>query len=301
MDWDNDKKLDIISGCYSTDYMDATGHIQFLKGNGEMDFSESTSLLSSAGKPLENVKLKNGAEDDNMESNICTQQHAVDYDGDGDLDLVVGCFGANFFLYENSGKDGKNSLSEFPIELPLKSNSHHSAPHLADWDNDGDLDFLSGSATGGVLYSENTGTRQKPVWSEFKQLVAPPEASAVEQQASRISMGQSTRVWATDFNGDGLLDLLVGDCVNVVGPAEGVSVDVFKKKLAEQKQKMKEITLRQAELMESDEPDEIELGEISQQFMQLYGERDEFMTSKGTGHVWLLIRKADGTVQVSAN
>ena len=63
---------------------------------------------------------------------------------------------------------------------------------------------------------------------------------------------------------------------------------------------MKEITLRQAELMESDEPDEIELGEISQQFMQLYGERDEFMTSKGTGHVWLLIRKADGSVQVSA-
>ena len=265
-----------------------------------MDFSESTPLLSSAGKPLENVKLNGGAEDENMESNICTHQHVVDYDGDGDLDLVVGCFNGKFFLYENSGDDGENSLAEYPIELPLKLASHHSAPHLADWDNDGDLDFLSGAAAGGVLYSENTGTREKPIWSEFKQLVAPAGPSALEQQVSKISMGLSTRVWATDFNGDGLLDLLVGDCVSVLEAADGVSVDVFEEKYAAEQRRLDEIMARQEELLESGEPDGVAMGEISQEMMSIFEERGEFLKSKGTGFVWLLIRKSDGSVQVSA-
>ena len=145
MDWNKDKKLDIISGCYWTDDVEAAGHIQILEGKGDLNFSKSKSLLNEDEEPLENVVLKDGAEDAEMTSNICTQQHAVDYDADGDLDLVVGCFGNKFFLYENFAEknDGKNSLTAKPTVLPLEIPSHHSAPHLCDWDNDGDLDFLS--------------------------------------------------------------------------------------------------------------------------------------------------------------
>ncbi|MFO0529093.1 MAG: hypothetical protein ACK52A_13425, partial [Planctomycetota bacterium] len=85
MDWTGDGKLDILSGCYWTEGADG-GHIQLLAGRGGLDFAESIDLLSGEGKPLLNEAL---AEDEsNQTSIICVQQHAVDYDGDGDLDLV---------------------------------------------------------------------------------------------------------------------------------------------------------------------------------------------------------------------
>jgi hypothetical protein len=41
-----------------------------------------------------------------------------------------------------------------------------------------------------------------------------------------------TRVWVADVNGDGKLDLIVGDSVTLIAPAKGVSVEEFKKKFA---------------------------------------------------------------------
>lgn len=295
MDWNKDKKLDIISGCYWTDDVEAAGHIQILEGKGEMDFAKSKSLLSEDDKPLENVALKNGAEDEQMTSNICTQQHAVDYDADGDLDLVVGCFADKFFLYENLAEknDGKNMLSAKPTLLPLTSPGHHSAPHLCDWDGDGDLDLLSGSADGGVLFSENTGTRSMPKWSEFKQLVAKPDPKSVQQRASEISFAPSTRVWATDANGDGKLDLLVGDSTSIVSPQDGVDEEEFERKFAAIEKRTAEISTKMQELQSKPDanPDPTEMSELTSEMMELYEERGKFIKSEGTGHVWLLIRK----------
>ena len=214
MDWNQDRKLDILSGCYWTDGAKA-GQIQILIGKGGNDFEESVSLENILGKPLENVEVSEGVRAETKA--ICTQQHAADYDNDGDLDLIVGCFSQQFFLYENKANEenGAQSLVEKPIMLSIQSTAHHSAPHLADWDNDGDLDLLSGTSNGGVLISENTGTPENPDWQPFKQLV---QSTAVRQQnaANEIQMAQSTRVWATDWNGDGLLDLLVGDSTTLV-------------------------------------------------------------------------------------
>ena len=158
MDWDQDGKLDILSGCYWTDDADGA-HLQILNGKGDMDFAESQSLKNAAGDPIQNAPASSGGPDTDI---ICTQQHAVDYDDDGDLDLVVGCFGMKFFLFENKAdKDGKNAIAEKAEVLSIQSTSHHAAPHLVDWDNDGDLDLLSGTSDGGVIYSDNTGTRSE--------------------------------------------------------------------------------------------------------------------------------------------
>ena len=43
----------------------------------------------------------------------------------------------------------------------------------------------------------------------------------------------STRVWVDDVNGDGKLDLLVGDSVTLISPAEGLSEEEFKTKQAQ--------------------------------------------------------------------
>ena len=311
MDWDQDGKLDILSGCYWTDGAEA-GHIQLLKGNGDLDFEPAVALKNIAGNPLENIDLEGN--DENQILTICTQQHAVDYDGDNDLDLVVGCFGPKFYLYENKAdeENGEQSLVETPVEMAIESTSYHSAPHLVDWDNDGDLDLLSGSGDGGVLFSENTGTRSKPEYAEFKQLV--PISKQREQTTDDdkpIVMSPSTRVWATDWNGDGMLDLLVGDSANIVNAKEGVSLEEFEKRKVEYEEKMAVVSKKQEALMPEymaameagDEPDE-ELEEkmekISEEFRAIYETRDEFQESRSTGFVWLLIRKPK-TETVSTN
>ncbi len=308
MDWNQDGKLDILSGCYWTD--DAPGaHLQILRGKGDLNFAKAKPLTGISGQPLQNVEVPEGAQAETKA--ICTEQHAVDYDGDGDLDLVVGCFGPEFFYYENEAEaGGKNAIVDKPIELPIKSTGHHSSPHLVDWDNDGDLDLLSGSDQGGVLLSVNTGTREEPVWSPFQELVAPSGKREQSSLDGEFQMGVSTRVWATDWNGDGQLDLLVGDQVTLSQPADGINQEEWKSRRKEDEAKMTKLSeemsgfqLELQELAEAGKEPEGELAEQLQEYSkkmnEIYNARSEYDASKTTGHVWLLIRKPTTEMQLS--
>ena len=303
MDWNGDGHLDILTGCYWTDGADA-GHILWLAGNSTLDFAAAQAVLNVAGKPLENINLKDDPDKEQKQiQTICTQQHAVDYDGDGDRDLVVGCFGKNFYYYENRGKDGQPELSETPVELPVQSPSYHAAPHLVDWDKDGDLDLLSGTGAGGVLFAENVGSRQKPEWSEFRLLI--PGSTAHEQTTAggkEIVPSPSTRVWAVDWNQDGWLDLLVGDGATIVNPKEGLTQDEFAQRKKEFDEKMTELQKKQQPLYEryreatkdgkkADEELMKEMQSLSQEAGQLYQARSEFQNEQRTGFVWLYVRK----------
>ncbi|MEZ6120723.1 MAG: VCBS repeat-containing protein, partial [Pirellulaceae bacterium] len=139
MDWDQDGHLDILSGCYWTENADG-GHIQILRGIDRLKFNSAEPLTNAEGQPLLNTTIEKGEDAnggaDNQIETICTQQHAVDYDNDGDLDLVTGCFGNSFYLYTNNGSDKQPALGQ-PEKLPIASPSYHSAPHLVDWDGDG--------------------------------------------------------------------------------------------------------------------------------------------------------------------
>lgn len=295
MDWNLDGKLDILTGCYWTDGADA-GQIQILEGKGDLDFEEATSLLSVADKPLENVELAEDAGptgmDPNQTKNICTQQHAVDWDGDGDLDMVVGCFGNNFFLYENEGSDMENRLVEKPIELELTSPDHHAAPHLVDFDGDGDLDFLTGGASGGAYIAINEGTRKEPKYGDFMSLLDKPESAYEPQRSDTLTVGGGTRLWATDYNGDGLMDLIVGDNVTISQPVEGVSKEDFAKKKAESKKKMARLMTRYQELAESGREMDDEMNEKFGNMMRDFSESSsEYEESRMTGHVWVFLQK----------
>lgn len=309
MDFDSDGKLDILSGCYWTDGEKA-GHIQMLSGRGGLDFAAAVAVMNSAGKPLENAEVKEVAGSgmaDNQTQTICTHQHAVDYDGDGDYDIVNGCFGPEFFLYKNSGSNQNLQFAEKPIVLPVKSPSHHSAPHLADWDVDGDLDLLSGTAEGGVIISINEGTRAEPVWSEFRRLVS---ASDQRQQSTaegkEVVPSPSTRVWTFDWNSDGYLDLLVGDCANIVNPKAGVSpekYDRLKKKNAEEMERVQEVYQAvYKEYQSSSESGEVskemqeKLSKATGTMSEVYAARKEFEDSRSTGFVWLYLRVPPKTV-----
>lgn len=272
-----------------------------LAGNGSLDFAEAVAVQNAEGNPLENVQVEDKYTDSQILA-ICTQQHAVDYDGDGDLDMVVGCFGPKFYYYENTGTKDEPALSA-PVELPVQIDGYHSGPHFVDWDNDGDLDLLSGSGTGGALLSVNRGSREQPEWSEFQQLL-PPSTNHEQTTAGgkSIEPSPSTRVWAYDWNRDGLLDLLVGDSANIVNPVEGLSVEEFEARKSEYEKTMEELQAAQAPLYEKmqkameagEEPDEElnkQLQEASQKFSELYQTRSSFIDEQSTGFVWLYIQK----------
>ena len=261
-----------------------------LKGNGAGDFDKAKDLESIDETPIVNGKL--ASDESNQLDLICTQQHAADVDGDGDLDLVVGSFGNNFFLFENKAEseNGDNRLVAEPEELSVKSPEHHSAPHLCDWDNDGDLDLLTGASGGGVLLAENIGTPEKPEWKSFAPIVPKPVDSSPQfSDDEHFAMAGSTRVWARDLNGDGWLDLLVGDSSPVMDVKDGVSKATLKTKLS----KLAEKTAALEELskgMGADGSNE-DFKRINEAYEDIQEFTDSFAESRQTGYVWMLIRK----------
>ncbi|HSH05619.1 MAG TPA: FG-GAP-like repeat-containing protein [Anaerolineae bacterium] len=111
-----------------------------------------------------------------------------DVDGDEDLDVVVGNYGAWNHLYRNAG-DGTFSPA---IELG-RVVSNTEAVALGDVDGDGDLDVVIGNDGGGNEVYLNNGTGDFSLGWE-----------SVEKFSTRgIALG--------DVNGDGILDLAVGN------------------------------------------------------------------------------------------
>src|SRR5262249_49369981 len=97
----------------------------------------------------------------------------------------------------------------------------------------------------------------------------------------------STRVWVDDVNGDGKLDLLVGDNVTLVSAAKGVSAQEFKKRSAEWNEKYSAA----AKELSSDKIDDAKREALQQKLQDLYEKRSEFIVEERTGFVWLYLQK----------
>ncbi|MBM3877787.1 MAG: VCBS repeat-containing protein [Verrucomicrobia bacterium] len=287
MDLNGDGFGDILSGSYSRNEQPMAGLFQVLWGQKGGTFKRASVLNGTDGKPL---IIPSQGEKDVVES-ICTRPFAVDWNGDAKLDLVVGTFSGSLYLFlgEGGGKFQPASQRITSGRKPLKVPGHHGDPFIVDWDGDGDLDLLSGSDSGGVQWAENTAGKGKtPVLKPFKTVIAantPVATGEFLDEKDIAAPSSSMRIWVEDVNGDGTLDILVGDNVTLISPAKGVSKEDFAKRQAKWKAAMEDV---QRDLGNSSSGSN---RAAMERYQKLYQERASFMNEERTGYVWLFVRK----------
>ena len=154
----------------------------------------------------------------------------VDYDGDSDQDLIVGVgdwsdYGWDHaydnhgnwrngplhgyvYLIENVGTDAEPNYSDTPVRLRAGGGDIDvygwPSPNFADFDNDGDLDLICGEFLDGFTYFENQGSRQQPSYAAGRRLLTDDGSPLV------MDLQMITPI-AVDWDGDGDIDLIVGD------------------------------------------------------------------------------------------
>ncbi|MCK0132645.1 VCBS repeat-containing protein [Flavobacteriaceae bacterium F08102] len=159
---------------------------------------------------------------------ICSSVAAVDWDDDGDMDLLLGGYSGEVLeLRLNEGsKDGavQFATTNQPVLVGGKPFSLMSGgkgigtPRIADWDGDGRFDILIGTIYGEVFLLRNTGSKGSPEFSEVTTLVEPYLGRAGSKKIKRVPSkngspvgpGSSFHIETVDYDGDGDLDLLVG-------------------------------------------------------------------------------------------
>jgi hypothetical protein len=128
----------------------------------------------------------------------------ADLDGDGDLDLLlankidpVDLETSAIYRFENTGTRRQPAF-RMAGPLPFKGEFHYS-PALGDLDGDGDLDMIVGTWRDRVQYYRNDGSRTAPQWT------------LADPALVRITRGSNTSPALGDLDGDGDLDLLIGE------------------------------------------------------------------------------------------
>ena len=288
MDLNGVGHVDILSGSYSRQTKDMAGLFQVLWGSAA-GFKKPAVLNGTDGEPL---IIK--ADKSQVVEFICTRPFAIDWNGDQKLDLVVGNFGGSFYVFTGEGK-GKfapgGELLKTATGSKLKV-SHHSDPFCIDWDGDGDVDILSGSASGGVYFAENVAKKgAAPKLSQFRSVIPAgkrPKGPFVND-SEFVGPTTDTRIWVDDVNGDGKLDILVGDSVTLVSPAKGMTE---KQALAKQlKWDAKSKQIQNAMQKFGADTSAEERNRVSREYSAHYRARSEFLNEQWTGFVWLYARK----------
>ena len=153
------------------------------------------------------------------------QWKRIDWEADGDLDLVVGVGDWTEYgwddAYDSAGNWTNGPLHGYVYLALNDGGGNYSqavkvsaggrpvdvygmpSPSFADFDGDGDLDLICGEFLDGFTYFENVGTRRAPRYAAGRRLL-----SAGRPVAMDLQMITPT---AVDWDRDGDMDLVAGD------------------------------------------------------------------------------------------
>ena len=222
MDMNGDGLKDILIGSFS-------GVPQWIVRTKE-GYGESTAVLDKNENAVMLSEYWDFEAEEWTESDRCgTSGHcstvaAVDWDHDGDMDLLLGGYRAGGLflrLNEGSATETKFATTNQVVKVggkPVGFPGGMGAPRIADWDGDGLFDIVIGTIRGEVVLLRNAGSKGKPEFPEMTTLVAALPGKSGSKQIKRVlakdgspvAPGSSFHIELVDYDGDGDLDLLVG-------------------------------------------------------------------------------------------
>ena len=155
---------------------------------------------------------------------------AIDWDRDGDLDLIVGDEDGRVAFVENTGGFTADRTPQFLPPVYFKQEAGElkcgalATPVGTDWDGDGDTDLLSGNTAGYLVFFENLSGPgvEKPKWAAPKTLEAGGQIIRPMAGANGSIQGPAEAKWGystlsvADWDGDGLPDILMNSILGKV-------------------------------------------------------------------------------------
>ena len=222
IDWDKDGDMDLIVG-------DEDGRVAFVENTGTFTAEKTPQFLPPVYFQQEADELKCGA--------LATPV-GVDWDGDGDTDIVSGNTAGTIAFYENLSGPGvekpkwaapKNLEADGrlirpmagpngSIQGPAEAKWGYTTLSIADWDGDGLPDILMNSILGKVVWFKNIGPRNSPKLAAAQPIEVEwdgPQPALTygwlrPEGRALLTQWRTTPV-AVDWNRDGLTDLVMLD------------------------------------------------------------------------------------------
>ncbi len=201
---------------------DAHGHVGVICG----ELLDSCTYFQNVGSRTRpqyapGVRLKHDGQVVSMDLEMITPV-ALDWDRDGDIDLVVGDEDGRVALIETSGKLA-GGIPDFlpPRYFPQQADEVKfgalATPVGFDWDGDGDLDIICGNTAGYIGFIENLSGpgAEVPRWAAPKRLEAGGKVLRIMAGPNGSIQGPCEAKWGyttqtvADWDGDGLPDLVV--------------------------------------------------------------------------------------------
>ena len=130
---------------------------------------------------------------------------AVDWNEDGKLDLVLGGYTGLVYLFLNEGSaDAPRFAAGQPLTAAgaLLRVAGFSTPVVVDWNHDGKKDLVCGDFLGRVHVFANVGEHAAPAFGSDERL---------KVGGQEFAFGPRAIVDVADYDGDGRLDVLVGN------------------------------------------------------------------------------------------
>jgi hypothetical protein len=194
VDLDDDGFRDVITGSWP-------GELYWFRGRSDGDFEKAATIPGPGGNE---INLGNAS-----------TVFAADWEGDGDLDLLVGDIDGFVHLVLNAS--GGKALAYGAAQHVRVGGRRFkvdgdSGPILADWDGDGRKDLVVGSGEGRVVWCRDLAKEGEPLFGPVKELVANSTLWSHERKPrAKTPWGVRTKPCVADWDGDGKADLLVGD------------------------------------------------------------------------------------------